>query len=116
MQFSDGTATPYTTESLHPQGFASDLGGLALLIVAISIDLLDLLPLEIIGIGFLYELPLAAIETMLLMHVGAPPRNALIAGGLDLVPFVDLIPWSTLAVLDRRFGVKLPLVSRFLNP
>jgi len=106
----------YSTKSLPASGFVHDLGGIALLIVAVGIDLLDLLPLDLIGIGFLYELPLAAIETMLLMHVGAPPRNALLAGGLDLIPVVDWIPWSTLAVLDRRFGVKLPIISRFLNP
>jgi hypothetical protein len=106
----------YTTESLPTQGLAHDLGGVALLIVAVAIDFFDLLPLDLVGLGLLYELPLAAIETMLLMHVGAPPRNALLVGGLDLVPFVDWIPWSTLAVLDRRFGVQIPLVSRFLNP
>lgn len=106
----------YTTESLPVSGFVHDLGSIALLIVAIGIDFFDLLPLELVGIGFLYELPLAAIETMLLMHLGAPPRNALLAGGLDLIPVVDWIPWSTLVVLDRRFGVKLPIISRFLNP
>jgi hypothetical protein len=106
----------YTTESLPTPGFVHDLGDIALLIVALAIDFVDLLPLELIGVGFLYELPLAAIETMLLMHVGAPPKNAVLAGGLDLIPFLDWIPWSTMAVLDRRFGVKLPFVSRFLSP
>jgi hypothetical protein len=28
----------------------------------------------------------------------------------------DQMSSATLAVLDRRFGVQIPLVSRFLNP
>ncbi len=35
--------------------------------------------------------------------------------GTDLLPLVDVIPWCTLAVLDTRFGLKLPLITRLFN-
>jgi hypothetical protein len=32
-----------------------------------------------------------------------------------MLPFVDVIPWCTLAVLDKRFGIKIPLLTRLFN-
>jgi hypothetical protein len=32
-----------------------------------------------------------------------------------LIPFIDFIPWSTIAVLDKRFNIKIPYVTRLMN-
>ncbi len=92
-----------------------EIGSGVLLCAALVIDLADLVPLDLIGLGLIYELPLSVVETLLLIHLGVPKRNSVLAGVLDLIPVIDIIPWTTLAVLDRRFGVRLPVIGRLLN-
>ena len=86
-----------------------------LLGAAMVIDLADLIPLDLIGLGLIYELPLSIVETLLLMHLGVPKRSSVLAGVLDLIPFIDIVPWTTLAVLDKRFGMQLPGITRIFN-
>lgn len=88
-----------------------------LLGVALFIDLIDVLPLPLdaLGIGFLFELPLSAVEWMFLRSVGVPPGRSFGEAIVDLIPIVDIMPWCTLAVLDRRFGFKIPVITRLFN-
>jgi hypothetical protein len=89
----------------------------ALLGIALCIDLVDVipLPLDAIGIGFLLELPLSTVEWGFLRAIGVPSGKSFGEAALDLVPFVDIMPWCTLAVLDRRFNVKIPFLTGFFN-
>ena len=89
----------------------------ALLGIALFIDLVDVipLPLDAIGIGFILELPLSAVEWGFLRAIGVPLGKSFGEAAFDLVPIADLVPWCTLAVLDRRFNVKIPFMTKFFN-
>ncbi len=105
-----GTGSTANTHSGH-----LDVESGVLLCTALVIDLADLIPLDLVGLGLVYELPLSIVETLLLLRLGVPKRNSVLAGALDLIPIIDIIPWATLAVLDRRFGIQLPVITRLLN-
>jgi|SRR5208337_3615424 hypothetical protein len=89
----------------------------ALLGIALFIDLVDVvpLPLDAIGVGFILELPLSAVEWGFLRAIGVPMGKSFSEAAADLIPIVDLMPWCTLAVLDRRFNVKIPFLTGFFN-
>ncbi len=71
---------------------------IVLLIVALIIDFADLIP---------FNFPGAAIEALFLMYLGVPPMASVLTGVSDLVPVIEVIPWCTLTVLHRRFGLNL---------
>lgn len=77
-----------------------------LLIAAIVIDFADLLP---------FNVPGAAIEALFLMYLGVPPMASVLRGVSDLVPVIEIIPWCTLTVLHRRFGLNLGGLSWLFN-
>jgi hypothetical protein len=70
----------------------------ALLLAAVVIDLVELLP---------FNVPASAVAALFLMYIGVPPGRSITKGIADLVPVVELIPWCTLAVLNRRYGVDM---------
>ena len=71
---------------------------IVLLIVALIIDFADLIP---------FNFPAAAIEALFLMYLGVPPMASVMRGVSDLVPVLEIIPWCTLTVLHKRFGLSL---------
>ena len=73
------------------------------------------LPLDAMGIGFVLELPLSAIEGAFLMSLGVPPVKSVGQAAVDLIPIIDIIPWCTMAVLDKKFNFRLPWVTRLFN-
>jgi hypothetical protein len=89
--------------------------------VAMLIDFADALPSELLfALGLVpvpvgYEAGVGLAEAAFLNHLGVPIVNVLTLTGADLLPLVDVIPWCTLAVLDTRFGLRIPLVTRFFN-
>lgn len=93
----------------------------AVLGLAMLIDFTDAIPSELLfAIGLVpvplgYEAGVSAIEAAFLSYLGVPIVKTLTMAGADLLPFVDIIPWCTLAVLDTRFGVKLPLVTKMFS-
>ena len=90
--------------------------GLALLIDfsdAVPSELLFFLGLEPVWIG--YEAAISLVEAAYLSYLGVPAVKWLAMSGSDLLPFVDIVPWCTLAVLDRRFNVKVPFITRLFN-
>ncbi len=88
-----------------------------LLGLAVFLDVVDVipLPLDAVGVGFLLELPLSAIEGAFLLSLGVPPVKSVGQAAVDLIPIVDIIPWCTMAVLDKKFNIKLPMVTRLFN-
>lgn len=107
-----------TTERQAP---AITLQNLAALGLALAIDFTDAVPAELlflmglppVAIG--YEAAISVVEASYLAYLGVPPSRWLALSGIDLLPIVDVVPWCTLAVLDRRFNVKIPLVTRLFN-
>lgn len=93
----------------------------AALILALLIDFTDAIPSELLfAIGLApipigYEAGVSAIEAAFLSYLNVPIVKVLAMSGSDLIPFIDLIPWCTLAVLDKRFGLRLPLITRMFN-
>jgi hypothetical protein len=95
-----------------------NLGALA---VAMVIDFADAVPSELlfalglvpITVGF--EAGVSLVEAAFLNHLGVPIVQVLALSGADMLPLVDVIPWCTLAVLDTRFGLKIPLVTGLFN-
>jgi hypothetical protein len=77
-----------------------------LLVIALMIDLADLLP---------FNFPAAAIEALFLMYLGVPPMASVSRGVTDLVPILEVIPWCTLTVLHKRFGLSLGGLSWLFN-
>jgi hypothetical protein len=97
------------------------LQNLAALGLAMAIDFTDAVPSELL---FLIGLPpvamgiesgVSVVEAAYLSYLGVPVVKWLAMSGADLIPVVDLIPWCTLAVLDRRFNLKIPLVTKLFN-
>lgn len=90
--------------------------GLALLIDfsdAVPSELLFFLGLEPVSLG--YEAAVSVVEAAYLSYLGVPAVKWLAMSGSDLLPLVDIVPWCTLAVLDKRFNVRMPLVTRLFN-
>ncbi len=90
--------------------------GLALVIDfsdAVPSELLFFIGLEPISLG--YEAAISLVEAAYLSYLQVPAVKWLAMSGTDMLPFVDVIPWCTLAVLDRRFGIKIPLLTRLFN-
>ncbi len=90
--------------------------GLALLIDfsdTVPTELLFLIGLEPVSIG--YEAAISLVEAAYLSYLGVPAVKWLAMSGSDMLPLVDIIPWCTLAVLDRRFNVRIPVLTRLFN-
>ncbi len=89
--------------------------------LALLIDFSDAVPSEMLfAIGLVpvavgYEACVSVVEAAYLSYLGVPAVKWLAMSGTDLLPLVDIIPWCTLAVLDRRFNVKIPLVTKLFN-
>ena len=79
------------------------------------IDLVTAIPFDITGIGLIIAIPLLAVEASFLRSLGVPSMKSIFGAFWDFVPVLDIMPWCTLAVLDKKFGVKLPLVTRLFN-
>jgi hypothetical protein len=104
---------------VRPQhSLAQNLGILAL---AMMIDFADAVPSELLFVLGLAPIPIGmeagvtVVEAAFLNHLGVPIVNLLAMSGADLLPLVDVIPWCTLAVLDTRFGFRIPLATRLFN-
>ena len=90
--------------------------GLALLIDfsdAVPADLLFLIGLEPVFLG--YDAAVTLVEAAFLSYMGVPAVKWLAMSGTDMLPLVDIVPWCTLAVLDKRFNVKIPYLTRLFN-
>jgi hypothetical protein len=89
--------------------------------LAFLIDFTDLVPSELLfAIGLApvslgYEAAISLVEAAYLSYLGVPAVKWLAMSGSDLLPLVDVVPWCTLAVLDKRFNVKVPYVTRLFN-
>jgi hypothetical protein len=86
-----------------------------LLGIAIVIDLVTAIPFSITGIGLLVELPLMISEALFLKSLGVPRMKSVFGAVWDFIPLMELMPWCTLAVLDKKFGVKIPYLTKFYN-
>lgn len=99
----------------------SPLQNYSALLLALGIDFFDAVPVEALALMGLipvpigYEAGISVVEAAYLNHLGVPIVNLLVLSGIDLIPFVDIIPWCTLAVLDTRFNVKIPYVTKLFN-
>jgi hypothetical protein len=97
---------------------AQNVSALAL---AMLIDFADAIPSELLFVLGLvpipvgYEAGVSVVEAAYLNYLGVPIVKLLAMSGADLLPLIDVIPWCTLAVLDTRFGLKIPLVTRLFN-
>ena len=86
-----------------------------LLGIAIVIDVVTMIPFDVTGIGFIIEAPLLAGEAFFLKSLGVPSVKSVLGAVWDFVPILDIMPWCTLAVLDKRFGVKVPYLTKLYN-
>jgi hypothetical protein len=107
------------TQTVKPQhSLVQNIGALAL---AMVIDFADAIPTELLfALGLVpipvgYEAGVSVVEAAYLNYLGVPIVKVLAMAGSDLLPLIDVIPWCTLAVLDTRFGLKIPLVTRLFN-
>jgi hypothetical protein len=113
------TAEQITVQATKPQH--STLQNLGALAIAVAIDFADAIPSELLfALGLVpvpigYEAGIGLVEAAYLNYLGVPIVKVLTMTGADLIPFIDVIPWCTLAVLDTRFGLKIPLVTRMFN-
>lgn len=111
-----GQQTVIAVEKQHTM--LQNVGALAL---AAVIDFADFVPedlmfaLGLIPFGVGYGAAVGIVEAAYLNHLGVPIVKLLAMSGADILPLVDVVPWCTLAVLDKRFGVKIPLVTRLFN-
>ena len=90
--------------------------GLALLIDFVDdvpVDLLFFIGLAPVSVG--YDAAITLVEAAFLSYMKVPAAKWLGMSGTDLIPLVNLVPWCTLAVLDKRFGIKIPLLTRLFN-
>lgn len=89
--------------------------------LAILIDFTDLVPSEVLfviglaPISLGYEAAISLVEAAYLSYLGVPAVKWLAMSGSDLLPLVDIVPWCTIAVLDKRFNFKIPFVTRLFN-
>ena len=86
-----------------------------LLGIAIVIDLVTAIPFDITGIGVIIEVPLLALEASFLRSLGVPSIKSIFGAALDFIPVLDIMPWCTLAVLDKKFHIKIPCVTKIFN-
>lgn len=97
------------------------LQNIAALGLALVIDFTDAVPSELLfliglpPIAMGYEAAVSVVEAAYLAYLGVPAVKWLAMSGSDVLPLVDIIPWCTLAVLDRRFKVKIPYVTKLFN-
>lgn len=97
------------------------LQNLAALGLALAIDFTDAVPSELLfliglpPVAMGYEAAVSVVEAAYLSYLGVPAVKWLAMSGTDLLPFVDIIPWCTLAVLDKRFHVRVPIVTKLFN-
>jgi hypothetical protein len=95
-----------------------NIGALAL---AMAIDFADFVPDDLLfAIGLVpvavgASAAVSIVEAAYLNYLGVPIVKVLAVSGTDMLPFIDVIPWCTMAVLDRRFGLKIPLVTKLFN-
>jgi hypothetical protein len=90
--------------------------GLALVIDFVDdvpADLLFFIGLAPVSVGF--DAAITLVEAAFLSYMKVPAVKWLGMSGSDLIPLVNLVPWCTLAVLDKRFGIKIPLLTRLFN-
>ncbi len=83
--------------------------------IAIVIDLVTAIPFDLTGIGIVIEVPLLAVEASFLKSLGVSSIKSIFGAAMDFIPILDVMPWCTLAVLDKKFGIKIPLVTRIFN-
>jgi hypothetical protein len=108
--------TVITVEKSH--SLVQNVGALA---IAMVIDFADLVPDDLLfAIGLIpvavgASAAISIVEAAYLNHLGVPIVKVLAMSGTDMLPLVDVIPWCTLAVLDKRFGLKIPLVTKLFN-
>ncbi|HTY91852.1 MAG TPA: hypothetical protein VMC84_11815 [Methanocella sp.] len=97
------------------------LQNFAALGLALLIDFSDVIPGELLFLIGLepiwvpYDAAVTVVEAAYLSYLGVPAVKWLAMSGTDLLPIIDVIPWCTLAVLDKRFNVKVPVVTRLFN-
>jgi hypothetical protein len=97
------------------------LQNIAALGLALAIDFMDAVPSEILffiglePVSLGYEAAISIVEAAYLSYLQVPAVKWLAMSGTDMLPLVDVIPWCTLAVLDKRFGIKIPLLTRLFN-
>ena len=97
------------------------LQNFAALGLALIIDFSDVIPGELLFLIGLepiwvpYDAAISAIEAAYLAYLGVPAVKWLAMSGTDLLPIIDIIPWCTLAVLDRRFHIRIPLITKLFN-
>ena len=107
--------------SVHEKAPSAALQDYAALGLALLIDFTDIVPSEllfVIGLAPVtlgYEAAISLVEAAYLSYLGVPAVKWLAMSGSDLLPLVDVVPWCTIAVLDKRFNVKIPLVTRLFN-
>lgn len=87
----------------------------ALLGIAIVIDLVTMIPFDLSGIGIVVELPLIAAEAFFLRSLGVPAIKSVFGAVWDFIPILDIMPWCTMAVLDKKFGIKIPYITKIYN-
>lgn len=99
----------------------SPVQNIGILGLAMIIDFADAVPSELLfALGLVpvsmgYEAGVSLVEAAFLNHLGVPIVKVLTMSGADLLPLVDVIPWCTLAVLDTRFNLKIPLLTKMFN-
>jgi hypothetical protein len=83
--------------------------------IAIVIDIVTAIPFDVTGIGLIIEVPLLAIEASFLKSLGVSSMKSIFGAAMDFIPVLDIMPWCTMAVLDRKFGIKIPYVTKIFN-
>ncbi len=93
----------------------SSTSSYALLGIAIVIDLVTMIPFDLSGIGIVIEVPLIAAEAFFLRSLGVSSMKSVFGAVWDFIPILDIMPWCTMAVLDKKFGIKIPYITRLYN-
>jgi hypothetical protein len=83
--------------------------------IALVIDLVTAIPFDLTGIGIVIEVPLLVIEASFLRSLGVSSIKSVLGAAMDFIPILDVMPWCTMAVLDKKFGVKIPYVTKIFN-
>ncbi len=93
----------------------SSASSYTLLGIAIVIDLITMIPFDLSGIGIVVELPLIAAEALFLRSLGVPAIKSIFGAVWDFIPILDIMPWCTMAVLDKKFSIKIPYITKIYN-